>query len=110
MNSWAIAHANLGRSRCGRSCTLDPSSHPWCGATFSANTCHTPRGETTVLVRSVLATEGFFTRDGIGQFGLRWLHILAGITWIGLLYYFNFVQTPAFAAFGDEARARNIAP
>jgi len=28
---------------------------------------------------------------------LRWLHFLAGITWIGLLYYFNFVQTPFFA-------------
>lgn len=25
----------------------------------------------------------------------RWLHVLAGITWIGLLYYFNFVQVPA---------------
>ena len=28
---------------------------------------------------------------------IRWFHILAGITWIGLLYYFNFVQTPAMA-------------
>lgn len=28
----------------------------------------------------------------------RWLHLLAGITWIGLLYYFNFVQVPALAA------------
>ena len=28
----------------------------------------------------------------------RWLHILAGVTWIGLLYYFNVVQTPALAA------------
>ena len=27
-----------------------------------------------------------------------WLHLLAGITWIGLLYYFNFVQMPALAA------------
>jgi uncharacterized membrane protein len=27
----------------------------------------------------------------------RWLHFLAGITWIGLLYYFNFVQTPAMS-------------
>jgi uncharacterized membrane protein len=27
----------------------------------------------------------------------RWLHILAGIVWIGLLYYFNFVQVPALA-------------
>jgi len=25
---------------------------------------------------------------------LRWLHVLAGITWIGVLYYFNFIQTP----------------
>src|SRR5262245_58636246 len=30
-------------------------------------------------------------------FMLRWLHFLAGITWIGILYYFNFVQTPFFA-------------
>jgi len=27
-----------------------------------------------------------------------WIHILAGVTWIGLLYYFNFVQTPGLAA------------
>ncbi|HXH02158.1 MAG TPA: urate hydroxylase PuuD [Candidatus Competibacteraceae bacterium] len=27
----------------------------------------------------------------------RWLHIVAGITWIGLLYYFNVVQVPALA-------------
>lgn len=36
-----------------------------------------------------------FTQDGI-LFLLRWLHFLAGITWIGLLYYFNFVQVPYF--------------
>ncbi len=28
----------------------------------------------------------------------RWIHFMAGITWIGLLYYFNFVQVPAMAA------------
>ena len=27
----------------------------------------------------------------------RWLHIVAGITWIGLLYYFNLVQVPGMA-------------
>ena len=48
------------------------------------------------------------TRTGL-TFGFRWLHVLAGVTWIGLLYYFNFVQVPAFAAFGDEGKARNIA-
>ncbi len=31
------------------------------------------------------------------EFLLRWLHFLSGITWIGLLYYFNFVQGPFFA-------------
>jgi uncharacterized membrane protein len=30
------------------------------------------------------------------QYGLgRWLHIMAGVMWIGLLYYFNFVQVDA---------------
>ena len=31
------------------------------------------------------------------HFFFRWFHFLAGITWIGILYYFNFVQTPFFA-------------
>ena len=30
-------------------------------------------------------------------FLLRWIHFLSGITWIGLLYYFNLVQVPFFA-------------
>jgi len=28
---------------------------------------------------------------------ILWLHVLAGITWVGLLYYFNFIQVPALA-------------
>ena len=32
-----------------------------------------------------------------------WFHVLAGVVWIGLLYYFNFVQVPAVGeALGDE--------
>lgn len=34
---------------------------------------------------------GIFSQAGI-EFLLRWFHFLAGVTWIGLLYYFNFVQ------------------
>ena len=34
--------------------------------------------------------------DGV-LFLLRWIHFFAGVTWIGLLYYFNFVQVPYFA-------------
>lgn len=37
---------------------------------------------------------------------LRWFHVLAGITWIGMLYYFNFVQTPFFGTeLGGTARS-----
>ena len=36
-----------------------------------------------------------FGSEGL-TFIFRWIHFLAGITWIGLLYYFNFVQGPFF--------------
>src|SRR2546422_11648890 len=32
----------------------------------------------------------------------RWLHIMAGVMWIGLLYYFNFVQVAALKAAGAD--------
>ena len=42
---------------------------------------------------------GVFTLNTITLAALaRWLHIIAGVFWIGLLYYFNAVQTPAMAA------------
>lgn len=37
---------------------------------------------------------------------MRWLHLMAGVMWIGLLYYFNFVQVAALKA----AAADNTAP
>jgi len=37
--------------------------------------------------------------------GARWLHVLSGILWIGLLYYFNFVQVPAMAGFSADSKA-----
>ncbi len=48
-----------------------------------------------------------FQHSNLQNQGFRWLHVLAGITWIGLLYYFNLVQAPAFAKF--EAATRNEA-
>ena len=32
------------------------------------------------------------------EFLFRWVHFMAGIVWIGMLYYFNLVQTPFFAS------------
>ncbi len=43
------------------------------------------------------------------EFLIRYLHFLAGITWIGILYYFNFIQTPFFGSeLGGTARSAMI--
>lgn len=47
------------------------------------------------------------------QFLFRWLHVLAGILWIGLLYYFNFVQIPSMPKIPDDQKpavSKVIAP
>jgi uncharacterized membrane protein len=48
-----------------------------------------------------------FERFGFSG-ALRWLHVLFGIAWIGLLYYFNFVQVPSFAEMSAAARNEAI--
>ena len=53
-----------------------------------------------------------FTQEGYA-FLARWAHFLAGITWIGILYYFNFVQVPSVKEMGDAGRSdltRNLVP
>ena len=52
----------------------------------------------------LLVTKGNHMVAGVHANALIiWLHVLSGITWIGLLYYFNFVQVPALGeAAGDE--------
>ena len=37
-------------------------------------------------------------------FTFRWLHVLSGIMWIGLLYYFNFVQIPNMPNIPDDQK------
>ena len=44
---------------------------------------------------------------------LQWVHVFFGITWIGLLYYFNFVQTPTMPTIPAELKpgvSKYIAP
>src|SRR3954468_14709392 len=40
------------------------------------------------------------------NFVLRWLHIISGITWIGLLYFFNFVNIPFQATLEGDVKAK----
>lgn len=51
-------------------------------------------------------TWSLFNADGL-MFLLRWLHFFFGITWIGILYYFNFVQG-AFMAEADAGAKANV--
>ena len=39
-----------------------------------------------------------------GAFFMRWLHVLSGVMWIGLLWYFNFVQMPSMPKIPDEQK------
>ncbi|MEZ5891647.1 MAG: urate hydroxylase PuuD [Parvularculaceae bacterium] len=47
------------------------------------------------------------------RFFFRWLHVLSGVMWIGLLWYFNFVQIPLMPSIPDEQKpaiGKHIAP
>lgn len=49
----------------------------------------------------------------LGLFTVRWLHVLFGIVWIGMLYYFNFVQGEYFKEATPEAKGdavKKLAP
>ena len=44
---------------------------------------------------------------------IRWLHVASGVMWIGLLWYFNFVQIPTMPKIPDELKpaiGKHIAP
>ena len=57
---------------------------------------------TTGVVLAIIIGIGltYWTGLGVGFHAVRidrWLHIVSGVMWIGLLYYFNVVQTPGLA-------------
>jgi len=68
---------------------------------------------TTVIVSFVLAAiylgayvmSGAIALDGAFWQGLaRWTHVIAGVMWIGLLWYFNFVQIPNMPNIPDDQK------
>jgi uncharacterized membrane protein len=74
-----------------------------------------------VLLVVILVVVGAYTghwinlggQEGWWLFAMRWLHVMAGVMWIGLLWYFNFVQTPSMPKIPDEhkpAISKVIAP
>ncbi len=73
-----------------------------------------------LLVIILIAVGAMFSGSGarLGDhvwwgFVMRWLHVVAGVMWIGLLWYFNFVQTPSMPKIPDEQKpavSKVIAP
>jgi uncharacterized membrane protein len=69
-----------------------------------------------VLIVIILATGGAGAKAGDHAwwaFVFRWLHVMSGVMWIGMLWYFNFVQTPSMPKIPDEhkpAIGKVIAP
>ena len=60
-----------------------------------------------LLIILILATGGAGAKMGDHAwwaFLMRWLHVMSGVMWIGLLWYFNFVQTPSMPKIPDEQK------
>ena len=59
-----------------------------------------------VLIILLLGMVTFFApgSERWWKFFFRWLHVLSGIMWIGLLWYFNFVQIPSMPKIPDEQK------
>jgi len=63
------------------------------------NPLHSVRGAITAGFVAAIVLALAIGPTAFGELSLaRWLHIVSGIAWIGLLYYFNLVQIPALAA------------
>jgi uncharacterized membrane protein len=66
-----------------------------------------------LIILAALGGRVALGEHGWWLFAMRWLHISAGVMWIGLLWYFNFVQTPSMPKIPDEQKpavSKVIAP
>src|SRR3954464_13546047 len=54
-----------------------------------------------------MTTFALFTQGGL-MFLVRWIHYLSGVLWIGLLYYFNFVQGSFFTETDASTKSNAI--
>ena len=67
----------------------------------------------TVVLLLIAGTFGRMGEMAYWTFFMRWLHIGSGVMWIGLLWYFNFVQTPSMPKIPDAEKpavSKVIAP
>jgi uncharacterized membrane protein len=58
---------------------------------------------TGLVISVVIAVGTSLTGASAANSLVIWLHVAAGVTWIGLLYYFNFVQAPSIGEANADA-------
>ena len=66
-----------------------------------------------LLVAALVLVGGLRLDHVFAALVVRWLHVLCAVMWLGLLFYFNFVQTPSMPRIPDEhkpAITRVVAP
>jgi uncharacterized membrane protein len=66
-----------------------------------------------LIIMGIAGAFGLMAQHTWWAFFMRWLHVLSGVMWIGLLWYFNFVQTPSMPKIPDEQKpaiSKVIAP
>jgi len=61
-------------------------------------------GVVLVIILVLSAGSGIHYDQAWGAFVMRWLHVISGVMWIGLLWYFNFVQIPSMPKIPDEQK------
>src|SRR6201995_5998775 len=59
----------------------------------------------SILLVGLYCTIQGFDAVTFELFTLRWLHVVCGVMWIGLLWYFNFVQIPTMPSVPAELKA-----
>ena len=60
-----------------------------------------------------ILAQGSFDENAFYMWLLRWFHVLSAIMWVGILYYFNFIQIPNMGKIPDEQKpaiSKVIAP
>jgi len=87
-------------------------------AAILSNLRNTVIASLVLLIIIVIIIGALFGFPGFGgnawlQFLFRWLHVVSGVMWIGLLWYLNFVQIPTMPKIPDELKpaiGKHIAP
>ncbi len=69
----------------------------------------------TLVMAYVVASTGYSSAVDLFQWKviIRWLHVISGVMWVGLLWYFNFVQIPNMPNIPDDQKpaiSKVIAP